>query len=458
MACASTIVDAWLPRLGKPPAIRPVAVKGGGSLRDRFRPRSTARALASKGRRIAIRFRLGLIAARRGYRDAWVVMDRVHDADDNGERLFEYLRASRPDINAWFVLERGSADWKRLRNAGVRRMVAYGTRDYRALMLHASWLVSSHADRAVLQPKALDRVLDRPTWHIAFLQHGVIKDDLSAWLNTRDIDLFVTSSAAELASVADDGTAYRFTHKEARLTGLPRFDRLLAKGTAVPESERTLVIIAPTWRRYLTTPPEIGTQKRELLDVYWGSPYELAWSAVVRSPEVAAALARRGWRLGFMPHPNVQPVLGEMDLPAHVEPLSFTGTDVQAIYAQCALLVTDYSSVAFNAAYLDRPVVYYQFDRDEVEAGAHIGRKGYFEYERDGFGPVARTHDEAIAAIVASIEAGAHPTPVYQARIDRTFVDRDGRACERVVAAIEERSRPYRIPSSARPAAPAREP
>ncbi len=26
------------------------------------------------------------------YRDAWVVMDRIHDADDNGERLFEYLR------------------------------------------------------------------------------------------------------------------------------------------------------------------------------------------------------------------------------------------------------------------------------------------------------------------------------------------------------------------------------
>ena len=206
------------------------------------------------------------------------------------------------------------------------------------------------------------------------------------------------------------------------------------------------MIIAPTWRRGLTTPPEIGTQKRELLDVYWGSPYELAWSAVVRSPEIAEALARRGWRLGFMPHPNVQPVLERMDLPAHVEPCRSTGTDVQAIYAQCALLVTDYSSVAFNAAYLDRPVVYYQFDRDEVEAGAHIGRKGYFEYERDGFGPVARTHDEAIAAIVASIEAGAHPTPVYQERIDRTFVDRDGRACERVVAAIEERSRPLSGP------------
>ncbi len=71
---------------------------------------------------------------------------------------------------------------------------------------------------------------------------------------------------------------------------------------------------------------------------------------------------------------------------------------------------------------------------------------------------MARTHDEAIAAIVASIEAGAHPTPMYQERIDRTFVDRDGRACERVVAAIEELSRPYRGPSSARPDTRPREP
>lgn len=443
------IVDAPLPKLGRPPAIRPVAVKGRASLRDRLRQRSATRALTAKGRRIAIRIRLGLIAARRGYRDAWVLMDRVDDADDNGERLFEYLQASRPDINAWFVLERGSADWKRLRGAGVRRLVAYGTRDYRALMLHASWLVSSHADRAIVQPKALDRALDRPTWHVAFLQHGVIKDDLSAWLNTRDIDLFVTSTGPELASIADDGTAYRFTSKEASNTGLPRFDRLLAKGMAVPESERTLVIVAPTWRRYLTTPPEIGTQKRELVDLYWGSPYEVAWSAVLRSPEIAEALSRRGWRLGFMPHPNVQPVLADMDLPAHVERLSFTDTDVQGLYGRCALLVTDYSSVAFNAAYLDRPVVYYQFDRDDVEAGAHIGRKGYFEYERDGFGPVALTHEAAVAEIVAAIEAGRRPSPVYQERIDRTFVTRDGRACERVVAAIEERSRPYRAPEAA---------
>ena len=81
--------------------------------------------------------------------------------------------------------------------------------------------------------------------------------------------------------------------------------------------------------------------------------------------------------------------------------------------------MTDYSSVAFNVAYVDAPVVYFQFDRDAVLAGQHIGRAGYFDYERDGFGPVVTTVDEAaIEAIVAQIEHGPRPTASFQARID----------------------------------------
>ena len=49
------------------------------------------------------------------YHHAWVLMDRIHDADDYGERLFEHLRHEREDVNAWFVVEAGTPDWQRLR-------------------------------------------------------------------------------------------------------------------------------------------------------------------------------------------------------------------------------------------------------------------------------------------------------------------------------------------------------
>src|SRR3712207_3441622 len=111
-------------------------------------------------------------------------------------------------------------------------------------MLNCRWLLSSHADLPVALPPAILALRPTPKWRFGFLQHGVIKDDLSRWLNHRELDLFVVSTEAERASVAGDGTAYRFSPKEVRNTGLPRFDRLLAKAAAVPEHERDLVLVA----------------------------------------------------------------------------------------------------------------------------------------------------------------------------------------------------------------------
>jgi hypothetical protein len=377
------------------------------------------------------------------YRGAWVIMDRVSDADDNGERLFEHVRANRPDINAWFVVARGSADWDRLRAAGERRLVAWGSFRWRMLMLNAHWLLSSHADRHVAEPAPVMRIARGRPWKFGFLQHGVIKDDLSLWLNQRDIDLFVVSTPAELESVTADGTSYVATTKETRNTGLPRFDRLLEKGRAVSPKERDLVIVAPTWRQWLNGPIDPRTGRRTVHEGYFESDFHRLWHGLLASERLRDALAKRGWRLGFMPHPNLQPILAELNLPAWVVPLGFHGVDVQALYATCALLVTDYSSVAFNVAYIDRPVVYFQFDRREMFRGAHVGRQGYFDYERDGFGPVVEDVAAAERTIVAAIRHGPRPSPEYQARIDATFPVRDGGACARVVAAVEELSRPH---------------
>jgi glycosyltransferase involved in cell wall biosynthesis len=388
-------------------------------------------------------WRLAARVAAIRYRDAWVLQDRLHDADDNAERLFEHLVRERPDINAWFTIEAGTADWDRMRAAGTRRVVPYGGRRWRLLMLNARWLLSSHADTPVVRPRKVLDIMPEPRWKVGFLQHGVIKDDLSPWLNDRELDLFVVSTEAELESIVGDGTRYTFTRKETRLTGLPRFDRLLAKAIEHPAAEADLVLVAPTWRSWLTVPVLKGSQRHDLHVAFWESDYIRSWKALLGAPEVAAAVRAKRLRLGFMPHPNLQQALDELELPPYVERLAFEGTDVQALYAQTALLVTDYSSVAFNLAYIDRPVVYYQFDRDRALAGEHVGRLGYFDYERDGYGPVIVDPVAAVAAMVGAIEAAPRVAPEYAARTARAFPVRDGRSCERVVAAIEDLGRPW---------------
>jgi CDP-glycerol glycerophosphotransferase (TagB/SpsB family) len=149
----------------------------------------------------------------------------------------------------------------------------------------------------------------------------------------------------------------------------------------------------------------------------------------------------------FLPHPNVSEVVGRLRLPEHVEAQSYAGHDVQQLIAHAVVMITDYSSVSFDAAYLDRPVVYFQFDADRVLDGGHNGRPGYYDHQLHGFGPVTTTIQDAVAAAGQIITVdGGRPAPLYARRIEQAFPDRDGRCCERTVAVIGELTRKPKRP------------
>lgn len=433
----------------RPPA--PVRVAPPGQIRWWLNPESArqkdrvpehlrARQATTRKGRVAERL-LRTQKVRRKYHDAWVLMDRVHDAADSGEILFRHLRENHPEINAWFVLEKGGKEWDRFRAEGhADRLVAHGSLQWLLLMANASHLLSSHADAAIVEPAEVLE-LTHKKWRFHFLQHGVIKDDLSSWLDPKELDTFVTSTRQEQASIAGDHTPYVFTTREVALTGLPRFDRLRDVGLRFPPDKRDLVLVTPTWRNGLLPPIIEGTQRRELDSSLLDSYFVRSWMAYLTDEKLAAACREHGVKVGFLPHPNLQPLLPLMSLPDHVEPLSYEGGDPQELFARARVVVTDFSSIAFNAAYLERPVVYFQFDADTVLDGGHVGRRGYFDYHRDGFGPVEEEKDDAVAATVAALAHGPAPTPEFQARIDASFQERDGRCCERVVAHVLETER-----------------
>lgn len=374
------------------------------------------------------------------FRDSWVLIDRIFNADDSAEHLFRYLRAHRRKVNAWFVVQGNTPDYQRLRNEGYRRVISHGSFAWKLLMLNCQQLVSSHADDVVVRPAEI-RKLTRPQWRFVFLQHGVIKDDLSTWLNRKNIDLFVTSTQAEFESIVADHTTYRYTTREARLTGLPRFDRILEEGNRCPADKRDLILIAPTWRQWLSSADQFNGGRHSVSDEFRTSEFATKWTALLNSAELRELAERTGLTVALLMHPNFQET-GQLDTQSHVVPLHFEGQNIQELFARSRVLVTDYSSMFFNAAYIERPVVYFQFDRDRMNAGWHLGRHGYFDYERDGYGPVTLTVDDAADAVVKAVENGPEPETMYLERIRESFPDRDGRCCERVADAIIESTRP----------------
>lgn len=386
--------------------------------------------------KFAVPYRLGLISGfSKRFLNAWVVMDRDNQAHDNGEALYRFLSTERPDINAWFVINETSPDYARLKQEGFK-VVPFRSKRHFLLMKQAEVLASSQADEYVLVP--FPRSVMTKTWNFAFLQHGVVHNSLHRWLNPKDIQVLVASTQPEFdAFVRQDGL-YKFTDKEVHLTGQPRHDRLgtLTGGTSVKE-RRPALLIMPTWRNYLFSGRATGGNERLAIDGFYESEFVREWTDLFNSSYIRKLAADPDVDVILLPHPNIDTHWTTMDLPSGMQRVTYASGDAQDAIARATLTLTDYSSQSFEGAYVGAPTVYFQFDSELFFSGDHIAAPGYFEHARDGFGPVCTTKDECVEGIRMMME-GTHPEFAdYMQRVNDLYPKRDGRASERVVAALE---------------------
>ncbi|VTR78292.1 bifunctional glycosyltransferase/CDP-glycerol:glycerophosphate glycerophosphotransferase [Cellulomonas hominis] len=372
------------------------------------------------------------------YAGAWIVMDRRWVADDNGEHLYRHLLRERPDIDAYFFLERDSADWDRLAADGFR-LVDLRSDEAVLIALNAAARISSDAVEGCMYPVPRRDFGALPGIFV-FLQHGVSKDDISRWLNGKRIDLLTTATEAEHESFVGPGSPYALKGHEVALTGFPRYDRLVALREETDGEPRSILVM-PTWRRALHAELEACASDADRRRVLEASDFGQAWLALLRSDRLAALSGELRQPVRLLLHPHLDRVLPAFPLPAHVQRVDPSAAGFQSELVRSALLVTDYTSVAFDAAYTGVPVVYFQFDQETVFSGAHTQRRGYFDYATDGFGPVATDADAALACIADAVGRGFAVQEPYRSRVAGTFAHRDARNGERVAAAIERRIR-----------------
>ncbi len=354
----------------------------------------------------------------------WLLMDRSDKADDNAEHLYRFLNSNRPrGVAIGFVLEKSSPDWSRLEAEGFNLM-AFRGEEHRTALSKATVLASSHADEHILRPFA-DLAT---TYRFVFLQHGVTNQNQARWFNKIKPDLILTAAEAERQSLVSQDSLYRLTERHVALTGFPRHDALLRDQANAHRS----IFIMPTWRRYLGV-ADVNTWT--VRPEFYSSPYVAKWRELLNSPQLRQIAERSNLVIEFCPHPNFASYADAFSPPPDVRLVDAKRVPtLQGHLRACAVFVTDYSSLAFDAAFAGKPVVYYQFDRADFLGGKHLYSEGYFSYDRDGFGPVAFETDEAVAAIDAALTARIQE--IYEARAKSFFAFHDQHNSRRATEAL----------------------
>ncbi|HEC1728349.1 TPA: CDP-glycerol glycerophosphotransferase family protein, partial [Campylobacter lari] len=352
----------------------------------------------------------------------WLLMDRDYKADDNAEHLYRYIMQNHPEQKIVFALRKESSDWVRLEKKGFD-LIEFGSFEFERIIKKVSKVISSSADEYLTK-------YITPRQQFVFLQHGVIPNDLSKWLNSKKIDLFITSIKPEYDSIVNNYNRYKFGKKEVILTGLARHDTLLKNN----KSDTKQILIMPTWRANIVG-SITNSNKRDLKENFKQSEYFQKWNSLLNNDSLKRLCELYSYVIVFNPHPNIMPYLKEFNLPSYIK-IANQDESLQVLFCNSSLMITDYSSVAFEMAYLEKLVIYYQFDKEDFFS-SHTLQKGYFDYKKNSFGPVVENKENLLKELENLLRNDCKPFGIYKDNIYSTFVFKDGRCCERIYNKLE---------------------
>lgn len=359
--------------------------------------------------------------------DVWLISERPEEAQDNGYWMFKYICENNCHKNTYYIMKARGRDEQKVEALG--KTIKFNSFRHYLYYLLATKHISSQIDGGMPNMRVCS-FLERYSLlknKKVFLQHGITKDVISFgfYKDTR-VNLFVCATKKETDFVKE---TFGYPEGAVQQLGFARFDNLIDTSNGKKQ-----ILIMPTWRAWLAQSESKSPEeaKKKFLE----SEYYKRWNSLLKDKKLLELLEQYEYSLVFYPHSDMQPYVHYFEKNnVRIKIADAKRYDVQDLLKESSIMITDYSSVAFDFAYMDKPVIYYHFDYKKYRIGQHP--EGYFQYDRDGMGPVVDTNDLVCEMLKKTLDLDSELLNMYKIRRKEFFDLKDGKNCERIYCACE---------------------
>lgn len=349
-------------------------------------------------------------------KNLWLIGERGFDANDNGFYLYKYLLSHLQErIHPVYLIGKDDEDYQKVADLGGD-IVEPGSRRHYQLLYRSGALISTHTYGFTPNMNIYYRLaksgLFKPKGANIFLSHGVTDKDIS-WLYRENYkpDLFTVSCYPEHKMVEE---TYGQPKDVVRGNGLCRYDGLY--NLPAPKKQ---IMIMPTWRLWLN---DLTDEK------FKASEYYQKWSSILKDHEFVSALKEKGYEIVFYLHPELKKRMKLFEF----DEIRVEDKNIQKLMIESEILITDYSSVYSDMAYMDRKIIFWQFDKDRYASEHYKG----FIFNFEDFGTVANQDDDIKEIINRVIERPKKDNSYFIHQ--QLFYNNDNKFCERTVRSIKE--------------------
>jgi CDP-glycerol glycerophosphotransferase (TagB/SpsB family) len=361
-------------------------------------------------------------------RPIWLFFDKLYKAGDNGEYLYRYALQQKDGIDKRYVLNANCDDAKRFSREGLRYVKAASLKN-RLLLLNAQAVFATHVNIPKINgfDEGFEKYFrDLFNYDVMFIQHGLTIQELAQYQHIAfdDTKLYFIASPFEFENLTRD--RYGYQPSQIIASGLARYDGLLSE-------DMRNILISPSWRNYIAE-PGVAFIERSRDDSFKATAYYQIYNSLINDPALIEAAKHFGYRITLLLHPIVSTQVEDFEKNEIVDVVASTQSNsYERLLCSSSLLVTDYSGVQFDFAYMRKPVVY--FHPPELPPSYD---EAVYRYEDDALGEIVCGKDDLVDALIHYMGNGCRIKGLYEERIDSFFYHHDHNNCERIYDAASE--------------------
>jgi hypothetical protein len=366
----------------------------------------------------------------------WLTHDKMYSAGDCGEHMYHHMEAHRAGFLPYYALNADAPEVARLRARGAR-LVFPGTLRHRLVYLGAEVLLTTHADPAAYNGfggKAGHDYRDLFSARVVCIQHGLTMQDIARIMHRSHagIERYYCASRYEVGNLLKP--EYGYSADQLALTGIPRFDGLHS-------TPKRRLLVAPTWLPELAGAATALGERRAPAPDFLDTRFFRVFESLLTDPRLLECAIEKDYSIDFALHPYLASNAGALRMRLQHEASApgpsgervrvvVPGIDApyETLLEEADLMVTDFSGVQYDFAYMGKPVVYFHPDEIPSQYGP-----GAMDYESMGFGEIATTVEALVELLCRYMWRGCEIADTYRARIDAFFEHRDDRNCARIL-------------------------
>ncbi len=380
-------------------------------------------------RNFILRFIYWMIHPIMKHKRIWIYYDKIYKGGDNAEYLYQYARKKQDDIQHYYIINKESVDYKRLKEENANILI-FGTTKQRLYCLYAEVILATHKNVISFcgfGKSSRKHFRDLFNAEIMCIQHGLTIQEIPQHQNRLEDNtkLYLCTSKYEIENLSKP--IYDYDKSCLKLVGLARFDGLINRA-------KRQILICPTWRKSAANTKTRMGNTREYTEEFKKSEYFRIFNNIINNKKLIDKAKELNYKILFLLHPVLTSQACDFDTNDYVKVLTVQdGISYEQLLTESSLMVTDYSGVQYDFAYMRKPIIY--FHPDELPAQYEDGG---INYETMGFGPICKDSENMIKTLCEYMESDCKTKQTYIDRANDFFAFDDYHNCERIYNEIKQ--------------------